>query len=653
MACAVRLLTFLLLCTGAACSRSKSGSAEGDDPGGANSASAGAQVEDQVGEVVITRDRVTRPLTLEALRLGDGLSVGAKGAVGIRFKDGWRVEMGPEARMVLRGTDGLTVLEVTRGIVLARLKEGDRARSYLTILTPFGFARVGPQPSEATLSVGTDAVEVTTGSGSVEFVARSGGTVATQAGERLRVSMDGVERLSPRAPTRVPTAAWVVPRGPRGVVEARKGSGIWKTVPRSGQALEVGDAVRVRDGEASVQWEGTQIKAIGGDGSEWVLGPAGSTQGRSEASLELLHGGLDLSLADPRSRLRVSGLELDAEAPAQLRVAQGKSGLEVVAIAGDLMARSRGVERPLEAGGRATLPANAALRTQRAEKPVVTIPSRASVRVFKAGEHGLDEAALSWDGPSGDYDVVVATEPTFKDPIVSGRVHNPWVRVPVPSRGGLYWRVTSATGEAVAKGSATFLQDEPTAPGAEIERVRTEVKDGGEATTLFFQERPQGMIFTYGAEPRATSYRIQIFALRSLSRPVVELNSKGTAANLAEGALGEGRYAWSVTPLSASGEELRGGRMNRLTLSRDPSVSALTIRSPQNGAASSSRVQVAGAAPTGTQLQVNGKPVSLDGKGRFESWVAPMGDPPLVVFRASRGGDPEMIVVRILKSKGD
>lgn len=665
---AAALLSLGLLCAIPDWARSCGGWGGRTDEGGgplfgAASPNAGAQVEDQVGEVSLSRDRLTRPLTMEALRLGDALSVGAKGAVGIRFKDGWRVELGPEARMILRGTEGLTVLEVNRGVVLTRLKEGDAARSYLTVLTPFGFARVGPQPSEANLSVGVDAVEVTATRGALEFVARSGGTMTVEPGERVRFSLDGAERMSPRAAARVPTAAWVVPEGrapgeqgsrstqaPQAPVEARKGQGVWKTVSRTGQALEVGDAVRVKQGNAGLQFEGIQLRALARAGSEWVLGPVGQVEGRSEASLELLSGGLTLSFLDPRTRLRVSGLELEAEGPGQVHVEQTPLGLQAVAATGDFVARSRGVERPLQAGARAVVAAEGPLQMLRSERPPVVIPSRPQTKVY---QRGLSEVALAWEGPSSDYEVVVSGDAGFKESLVVGKVHEPWVRAPAPEQGGLYWRITSATGEAVAKGSASFFQEEPGAGGMETERehLRAEVRDGAEPITLFFQQKSPAIGFSYSSESRAASYRIQVFSLKSLSRPVAEVSARKASASLPEGALSEGKYAWSVTPLSASGEELRGGKMNRLTLTRDPAVSVLTIRSPQNDAPAAPRIAVSGAAPPGTQVQVNGKPMALDAKGRFEGWVAPVGEPAMVVFRGSRGSAPEMVVVRTLKGR--
>jgi hypothetical protein len=60
-------------------------------------------------------------------------------------------------------------------------------------------------------------------------------------------------------------------------------------------------------------------------------------------------------------------------------------------------------------------------------------------------------------------------------------------------------------------------------------------------------------------------------------------------------------------------------------------------------------VRVAGVAPVGSQLFVNGQPLSLDSKHRFNTWVAPSGQPPLLVFKLSKAGAPDVYTVRTLK----
>jgi len=131
---------------------------------------------------------------------------------------------------------------------------------------------------------------------------------------------------------------------------------------------------------------------------------------------------------------------------------------------------------------------------------------------------------------------------------------------------------------------------------------------------------------------------------------VVDRTTAQPRLELEAGALGEGRYLWSATPLSAALVPLRGGRMNKLELAYDNSVPTLVLNAPRNGErAGTGRVRVAGVAPVGSSLWVNGQPLTLDAKGRFDARVAPTGQPPLVQLMMVRPGAPAVLTVRRLR----
>jgi hypothetical protein len=116
--------------------------------------------------------------------------------------------------------------------------------------------------------------------------------------------------------------------------------------------------------------------------------------------------------------------------------------------------------------------------------------------------------------------------------------------------------------------------------------------------------------------------------------------------------LGEGSYLWSVIPLTASGAQLRGGRMNKLEMVYDNSVPMLVISTPRQGQRAAERIRATGVAPVDAQLSINGRPVPLDGKHRFSTWAEPVGSPPMLVFKMIRPGAPEVHTVRTLKQRG-
>ena len=61
-------------------------------------------------------------------------------------------------------------------------------------------------------------------------------------------------------------------------------------------------------------------------------------------------------------------------------------------------------------------------------------------------------------------------------------------------------------------------------------------------------------------------------------------------------------------------------------------------------------MKCAGVAPIGAKVQINGKPVALDEKSRFDTEVAPMGGG-LLVFRMVNGASEVYTVRRVHKGK--
>ena len=140
-----------------------------------------------------------------------------------------------------------------------------------------------------------------------------------------------------------------------------------------------------------------------------------------------------------------------------------------------------------------------------------------------------------------------------------------------------------------------------------------------------------------------------MFRQGELQKPIAERTVSDIRAPLEAGALAEGSYLWSVTPLASDGQALRGGRMNKLELVYDNSVPTLLIQSPKNGERASGTVRTRGVAPVGTKLFVNGKPVELDSKNRFDLTVPHLGRPPMLIYRLVRPNASDAFFVRALR----
>jgi len=241
----------------------------------------------------------------------------------------------------------------------------------------------------------------------------------------------------------------------------------------------------------------------------------------------------------------------------------------------------------------------------------------------------------------------VASDAGFTHPVLSGRVYRASVNVPAPARGELHWRVTGADGTRLAQGRVRLAPEPRQRP---LARLRNEVPEGTERTTIFYQDRPPAVTFTWAEVPGAAQYQLAVYREGALDAPVAERRVAELRAALEAGALGEGRYLWSVAPLSAQGAVLRGGRLNKLELVYDNSVPGLMLGAPRNGArAGRGPVWVQGVAPVGSALSVNGQPLALDAKGRFRAQVLPTGQPPLLLFMMTRPDAPAVLTVRRLR----
>jgi hypothetical protein len=607
-----------------------------------------ASLEALRGEVRLERGGKVEAATAGPLQRGDALETGADGAATVRFADGRTVEVGANARFVLDEDASGVLLRVARGIVLSRVPAspgGGGPAVELRILTPYGLTRVGGQEaSEVSVSVGPDEGRVEVRLGAIEFVAEDGKELQAAAGEAVELSAGRAEVVA--QPERVLELATiqVTVRADSGRVEVRsKGSAKWRTVNRGGQKLASGDGVRARGGTAFLALEGSASTIALASGSELVLEGAGKQGSKDEARLDLRQGEVSLKLAPERdSRVVMPGLTVESQGAADLDVRRTAEGFDVAARAGDVTLVRGTSRKALRAGEQASLSGEAEARVGPLAQAPLVLPSAERAQVF---HQGLSEMTLTWEG-EGDAIVEVASDAAFTRPLLRGVVHQPSVNVPVPARGRLFWRVRRPDGAEVTQGSASFA---PERAPKNLARVTNEVPEGPEKTTIFYQDKLPTVVFTYAKDPQAARYRIAVYRSGELGKPVAERTVSETRAPLEAGLLREGSFLWSVTPLSRTGQALRGGRMNKLELVYDNSVPVLVINAPRNGQQAGKRVRAVGVAPVGTQLSINGRSVSLDGKHRFDTWVEPLGSPPVLLFRMQNAGDTEVYVVRTLK----
>jgi len=615
-----------------------------------------ARLEALSGEVRLERGGGTGAASAGPLYGGDAVETGAGGSATVRFPDGRTVEVGPDARFVLGEDAGGIVLQVARGLVLSRVPAAPRAEGAapeptvaLSILTPFGLTRVNAgEPSEVSVQVEKDAGRLEVRLGTIEFVGKDGQQVRAGEGQTVEVAAGRAELVarSPRVVELAPIAVTV--RLGAGRAELKpKGSVRWRPVRREGEALAPGDGVRTRPG-------GTAVLALQGSSSVLSLGPnaelvlEAAEQGGTtdEARVDLRQGELGLKLADGRtSRVALPGLVLEAGGLSGVEVRRTASGYRVDALTGQVTLVRGGTRQALRAGERATVEGEAGAPQVEALAPAMVALGAGAVEVFHSG---LPEVAFTWEA-EGEALVEVAWDAGFTRPVLSGTVFRPFINLPAPGRGTLHWRARRKDGTEVAAGSASFA---PERARGDLGQLRNVVPEGPEKTTIFYQDKPPAVTFTYGEEPKAARYRVAVYRVGALGTPVAERTVTETRAALEAGVLGEGSYLWSVIPLTSSGAQLRGGRMNKLEMVYDNSVPVLVVSTPRQGQRAAERIRATGVAPVDAQLSINGRPVPLDGKHRFSTWVEPVGSPPMLVFKMMRPGAPEVHMVRTLKQRG-
>jgi hypothetical protein len=245
------------------------------------------------------------------------------------------------------------------------------------------------------------------------------------------------------------------------------------------------------------------------------------------------------------------------------------------------------------------------------ERPsALLLPSSTRLRVYG---NPLRRVSLALPAGKPSASVEVAHDRGFRSPIFSGPARGPFVTVAAPARGDLFWRLA---GQREPAGHAHFLPDERRAPRAR-DHLTNVVSEGRPSTSIYFQGAPPALTLVFAPSAGARGYRVRVIAAAD-RRPVLERVVEEPRCPVSAGALGEGQYLWSATPLDEAGQPLQDRPLNKLELAYDNALETLAISQPRAGQVLDGRaVEVRGTAPLGARLFVNGTPAPLDDKGRF------------------------------------
>jgi hypothetical protein len=578
-----------------------------------------------------------------ALFDGDVVETAESSNALLLFADGREVELQESGRLEIgRNDDGL-LLNVGQGIVVSRIVgTASELGLKLNLDTPYGMIRVGSGGVSVNVSGSEANIDVL--AGDVTLVSRQGGSLVLEVGSGGTLTRTAAVRRLTAEPIIINLT-----QGSGRIELKKKDARAFSVVnPRKAPPLGSGDTLRVSQGSATLAPAQSEARLTMLTGTEVGIGESVKSSGTDDLAFELKKGQMQVVMPYGQKRtLRPGeGLALVADQGAQLSVVRGKNGLELNSIVGDVTVVTESGEKTLVKGGQFATLSSAGAVAKDSLREALILPSRQGLRLLHPG---TERAALIWPGAENKpYRVTVGNDASLENPLIDGVVHQPFLNTPIPAKGALFWRVTDGETE-VAKGSVFAA---PEKIGDDLAGITNEVPAGPEKTVIFFQDKPPALTFTWKAPEKTVSqYLLKVYRAGNLGSAVVERTVASTSVQLPLGAIPEGKYQWDITWLDAAGTPVgTGGKMNPLELQYDNAVRALNIKTPRNGDAPASKVNVTGVAPLGIKVTANGQPLNLDAKARFAGEVAPISGA-RVVFRATGGGG-ETIIVRWLGRGG-
>ncbi len=597
------------------------------------------------GVVTLTRNQNRASALPGPLLVGDVVETDANSEATLVFGSRREVILGANGRYEVRSEDTGLVLSIERGELRTRpTAPGAAGEDFeLTIDTPRAVTRLGSNDA-VNIDIRGNNVDFEVVSGRIAYLTKEGESVTIEAGTRKRISSNAVAT----APTK-PLSLAILSTNGRLQYRGNGKSAFVNVNAKNPPPLVDGDALK-SDGEARLGTAETAGNFTLERGSEVVVGVSALGDGREDHVLRLSRGQLSVRAeSGKRTTIQLSSdLSVDIVNGGQATLAKTKTGYAINSLTGALQINLAGKPAVAVPGGYNAILVGDAVEVQPPQRESLTLPTRNGLRLYHAG---IPRVSLSWTSDGKDaaesstgYRVQVATEPTFAAPTLSGLVQQRFVTVSVPRRGPLFWRVYDGeSGPELVRGN---LLSGPEPLGKDLSRLQNDVLAGNEKTTIYFQDKPPLVNFLFTEEPGAAKYQLKVFREGELSRSMAERLVDSLSVSLPEGTLSEGKYLWSVTPLDVKGQELRGGRLNKLEMVYDNAVSNLIIRTPKNGDAGGRKTKVNGIAPPGARVTANGKALDLDEKGRFDDSVEATAG--RVVFRMVNGSS-EVYTVRSVR----
>ncbi len=596
------------------------------------------------GQVTVQQEAASRPgLVDEPLYPGETVVTGPGSTARVRYVNGAEVEVAENSRFRVNGAPGALTLELEEGRIVSTSPQA--TGSGLTITGRFGRAEL-VTAAEMVFDLREKDPRLKLQYGDIRVIDPQGQPVPVVAGEELALSLSKPKQAPP--PVVAEEIVFTLkPQGGKARVRGAQDPSFADVAPDQTRELGRGTAFEIpASSSARLSSKSLQVSLSGdtagtikeasrqGDQSSYTL-----QLSRGKARLQFASGKQSLKLADARGEL-----ELKVSEQSTVSVSNPEAGATVTVLAGQAELVADGKTTVLKAGEGVRRSSESPQAAQ-ASAPVLMLPPDAkATRVFT---DGLAEAGIQVPPSSGaPLRVEVADEPSFREPVLAGRTGANWVRVEPPTRGELHWRFLGEDGNVRSQGSARFQPDRGRSSLAG-QSPKAEVLETGLKATVYFQSAVPSLHFSFDPRAGARSYQLRIYRAADVNKPLLQRVMNQNQYNLEPGVLSEGSYLWYVAALGPGGDELAGGRMNKLDLVYDNERRGLALSRPRPGERlGRGGVPVEGVVPLGSRLFLNGQAVTLDAKGRFSQRLPPTD---VLVFRLI-SGQGEAYWVRTLRS---
>lgn len=604
-----------------------------------------AQLTQVQGQVTVLLDAASRAAQAdEPLYPGETIVTGPGSTARVRYVNGAEVEVAENSRFRVNGTPGALTLEVQQGRVVSSSPQ--EAGGGLTVTGPFGRAEL-VTAAAIVFDLRDPEPKLTLQYGDIRVIGMDGQAVPIVMGKEIVLDLSEPQP-PPMQVVRAQTIVFTLePEDGKVRVKGAQESAFTELAPDQPRELGPGSAFEI-PAKASARLSSNDLQVnLSGDSAGTFQEASRQGEQRTYA-LQLSRGKARLQFGPGQHTLKLSDgrgqVELKVSEQSTISVSDPQAGSTVEVLTGQAELVADGKTTVLQAGEQVNR-ASAAAQAAREPAPALVLPPGAKTRVFSDGASVTGIQVPSSAG--GPLRVEVSPEPSFSKPLLAGRAGADWVRVEPPARGELHWRFLGEDGAVRTQGSARFEPDRGRS-SLVTESPKAEVMETGLNARVLFQSAAPALHFTFSPREGARSYQLRLYRAADVKTPILQRVTNKNQYTLEPGSLSEGRYLWYVAALGPGGDELAGGRMNKLELVYDNERRGLALSRPRPGEKlGRGEVPVEGVVPLGSRLFLNGQPVALDAKGRFSQRLPPTDT---LVFRLV-SGQSEAYWVRTLRSR--